>query len=257
MSLLKEIIMNKKVEVQQQKNIMPEARLMAKKFPKTRDFISAINKRNNISIIAELKKMSPSAGIIRENFNLIEIAKIYQDNGASALSLLTDRQFFGGDMSQIEEVKKKVMLPILRKDFIIDEYQIYQSRWLGADAILLIARILSVNELNRFILLAKKLELACVIEIHTLRELKKVLLTNAEIIGINNRDLETLKVDINNSLQLIKKIPNCYVTISESGIKNRHDVERLSNAGFDGLLIGETLLKANDIGAKLNKLLAV
>ena len=254
MSILESIISYKKEEVQKRKVTLPLEELKHENSPNPRDFKSALEKES-ISIIAEIKRMSPSAGMIREDFNHLQIAKIYEENGASAVSVLTDNKFFGGTDDYLIEIKKEINLPVLRKEFVIDEYQIYESRWLGADAILLIARILTRDEIDRFISLAKELGMACLVEVHTLSELKDVLSTSSEIVGINNRNLDTLAVDIKTSLELKRLVPNGYITVSESGIKNRGDVLKLQRSGFDGVLVGETLMRTKKIGDKLKELL--
>ncbi len=254
MSLLDEIISCKKMEVEEIKKILSFNMISSKDLPEIRDFKKALE-REGISIIAEIKSSSPSAGIIIKNMNHIGIAKLYKDNGAAAVSVLTDKKFFGGNNNHIKAIKKEISLPILRKDFIIDEYQIYESRYIGADAILLIARILTPEQIEQFIQTAKKLGLYCLVEIHKPDELEKVLITTAEIIGINNRDLDTLQINLNNSLRIKKMIPSAYLCVSESGIKKREDILKLERAGFDGVLIGETLLKNSSPGDKLKKLL--
>lgn len=253
MSILESIISYKKEEVQKRKLTLPLERIKHENFPNPRDFKSAFEKKT-ISIIAEIKRMSPSAGMIREDFNHVQIAKIYEENGASAVSVLTDNKFFGGTNDYLIEIKKEINLPVLRKEFVIDEYQIYESRWLGADAVLLIARILTHDEIDRFISLAKELGMACLVEVHTPSELKDVLSTSSEIVGINNRNLDTLAVGIKTSLELKRLVPKGYITVSESGIKNRGDVLRLQKSGFDGVLVGETLMRTKKIGDKLKEL---
>lgn len=254
MNLLRKIVLRKKEEVERRKRSLSIDMLRSKDLPLMRDFKGALE-RKGISIIAEIKKSSPSAGIIRENFDPVQIAKIYEENEACAISILTDRNFFGGNPEYIMAVKKELSLPILRKDFIVDEYQIYESRYIGADAILLIARILTSEQISRFIQTAKNLGLSCLVEVHKLDELEKALSSNTEIIGINNRDLDTLQVDIGISLRLKRMIPDGYINISESGIKRRGDVLKLQKAGFDGILIGEALLRAENPGSKLHELL--
>ena len=198
--------------------------------------------------------MSPSAGFIRRDFNPIQLAKTYEENGARAISVLTDARYFGGSIDDILEVKITVNVPILRKEFIIDEYQIYESRFMGCDAVLLIAGILTSVQLKRFISIAREIGLACLIEVHKKNEIEEVLTTGAEIIGINNRNLDTLRVDIVTSLKLKRVIPEHYITVSESGIRTRRDVRRLEESGFHALLIGETLMKAEEPGNKLREL---
>lgn len=254
MSLLERIVSYKKEEVKKRKSIISVETLKSGNLPKTRNFKSALEKEG-ISIIAEIKRMSPSAGIIREDFDSTKIARTYEENGASAISVLTDRKFFGGSIDYVMAVKKAMNLPILRKEFIIDEYQIYESRYIGADAILLIARILTPAELDRFISIAKELGLTCLVEVHTRNELEEVLSTKTEIIGLNNRDLDTLQIDIKTSLKLKKIIPKGYVTVSESGIKTRAHVVELQETGFNAILVGETLMRAKKSGDKIRELL--
>lgn len=253
MNLLERIVSYKREEVEKRKSIMSAETLKRRKFLAVRDFKSVLEKEG-LSIIAEIKRMSPSAGIIREDFNPTQIARTYEENGASAISVLTDRKFFGGSNDYVFAVKKEVTLPILRKEFIIDEYQIYESCHIGADAILLIARILTPVELDRFISIAKELGLACLVEIHTRDELGRVLSTITDIIGINNRDLDTFQTDIKTSLELKKLIPDRYITVSESGIKTREDVLKLEEAGFDAVLVGETLMRTKKSEDKLREL---
>jgi len=253
MNILDKIIDNKRLEVERKKKVLPLETIENARFSETRNFKASIEKRE-ISIIAEIKRISPSSGIIRKDFDLIKIAKEYESNGASAISVLTDGKFFGGSNKHIELIKNEVNLPILRKDFIIDEYQIYESRCIGADAVLLIAKILSVREMERFISIAKKLGLACLVEVHTEDELERVFSTNSDIIGINNRNLESLRVEIETSLSLKRIIPEEYITVSESGIKRREDVVKLEDAGFDAVLVGEALMKAKNPSDKLREL---
>lgn len=254
MNLLEKIVSYKREEVKKRKSVVPVETLQSGNLLETRDFKSALE-REGMSIIAEVKRMSPSAGVMREDFDPARIARTYEKNGASGISVLTDQKFFGGSDAFLIEIKKEVTLPLLRKEFIVDAYQIYESRVLGADAVLLIARILPPAELGRFVSVAKELGLASLVEVHTGDELAGVLSTEAEIIGINNRDLDTLRVDIRNSLKLKRMIPGGVVTVSESGIKTREDVLKLEEAGFDALLVGETLMRSEESGEKLKELL--
>jgi indole-3-glycerol phosphate synthase len=253
-TILEKIVTFKKVETEKRKRFAPLKSFIDKIPEERRDFKGAL-KKGDISIIAEIKRMSPSSGILRENFDHVSIAKEYEANGASAISILTDSKFFWGKNLFVNEVKKEVAIPILRKEFIIDEYQIYESAYLGADAILLIARIIELEQLERYIILANRLGLSALVEVHSKNELQKVLSTSAEIIGINNRNLETFQASIDNSINLKKMIPDKYITVSESGIKIREDIQKLEEAGFDAVLIGEILMKQKDIGKKLKELL--
>jgi len=218
------------------------------------DFKGAISNAR-CSIIAEVKRSSPSKGRIREEFNPVQIATIYQDNGAHAVSVLTDEAFFEGKAQYLSEIKKSIDLPLLRKDFVIDAYQIYETRILGGDALLLIAGLLEQGQLQEYIELSTTLGLAPLVEIHTQEELDKALAAGAEIIGINNRDLKTFSTDIKTTLKLTPLIPTDKIVVTESGINTREDIEQLMEAGIHCFLIGEALMRAEDIGGKLRKLL--
>lgn len=222
----------------------------------TRDFKSAI-KRNgeNIKLIAEIKKASPSKGVIRKDFDLIEIASIYDKKNVSAISVLTEEDYFQGHLSYIKVVKDITSKPILRKDFIFDEYQIYESSVNHADAILLIAAILNKNQAKEYMHIAKELGLYVLFEVHDEDDLEKALFINADIIGINNRNLKTLKIDLTNTLRLRKDIPEGKIVVSESGIGSRDDVIRLIEAKVDAMLIGTSLMRAEDIGKKIDELM--
>ena len=215
---------------------------------------TVLKRENRIKFIAEVKKASPSAGIIREDFNYINIAREYEAGGASAISVLTDKEFFKGDIKYLSEIKETVSLPALRKDFIIDPYQIYEARAAGADLVLLIARILAKEEIDAFLALSHELGMECLVEVHDNDELEKVLETEAAIIGINNRNLDTFKTNLDTTLQLRHRIPEGKIVVSESGIKTRADVLALEEAGIDAILIGETLMRSRDISQKIKEL---
>ncbi|MBM2834746.1 MAG: trpC [Candidatus Brocadiaceae bacterium] len=259
MTILDEIYKHKLSEVAEDKRRVSLETLkeQCKKKQKARSFGAALKSNTNIRIIAEIKKASPSLGIIREDFNPVEIARIYEASDAAAISVLTDEKFFQGNLSYLTDVKKSVNLPILRKDFIIDSYQIYEARSAGADAILLIAALLSKEEIQRYLELAGELDMDCLVEVHSEAELKKVLQTNAHIIGINNRDLATFKTDLETTVRLRPMIPAEKIVVSESGIKSRTDVEKLMKEGVDAILVGETLMKSDDISSKLRELLGI
>ncbi len=213
-----------------------------------------LKKDNRIKFIAEVKKASPSAGIIREDFNYINIAKEYEAGGASAISVLTDKEFFKGDIKYLSEIKETVSLPVLRKDFIIDPYQIYEARAAGADLVLLIARILTKEKIDTFLTLSHGLGMECLVEVHDNDELEKVLESEVAIIGINNRNLDTFETNLETTLQLCYRIPEDKIVVSESGIKTRADVLILEKAGIDAILIGETLMRSKDISQKIKEL---
>ena len=203
-------------------------------------------KNKDFAFICEIKKASPSKGVIVEDFPYIDIAQEYEKAGASAISVLTEPNFFKGNDRFLREISDMVNIPVLRKDFIIDEYQIYQAKLINADAILLICAILDETTLNRFLNLAKSLKLSCLVETHNENEIKKALNSGAEIIGINNRDLKTFTVDINTSLKLRRYIPKNKILISESGIKNAQDIKKLKDNDFNGALIGESMMLSKD-----------
>jgi indole-3-glycerol phosphate synthase len=254
--ILQKIVDNKREEVARQKEILPlgELRQMLADRPPTRDFEGAIRNRD-CAVIAEVKRSSPSKGLIREDFNPIEIAGIYADNGASAISILTERKFFGGNAAYVPQIGSVVGLPLLRKDFIIDPYQINETRVLGADALLLIARLLEAGELRDFIGLASELGLAALVEVHDEADLEKAVSSGARIVGINNRDLATFRTDLDVSIRLARRIPKGITVVSESGIDSRGDIEKLMEAGIHAFLVGESLMREKDVGKKLRELL--
>lgn len=255
--ILDKIIAHKKIEVEEQKRFQPLDEIKRKllNINEFRNFQRAISHSGRINLIAEIKKASPSKGIIREDFNPSAIAKIYEQNGASAISVLTDNEFFKGDLSYLKVVRSVTLaLPILRKDFIIDEYQVYQSRLAGADAILLIAAVLDLPILTNLISIAKSIGLDCLVEVHTQDELEKVLNTDACIIGINNRDLNTFQTNIQTTAKLMQLIPDDKIVVSESGISSKDDVKFLQKCGVQAMLIGESLMTSNDIALKIKQL---
>ncbi len=209
-------------------------------------FFEECLRSKDFSFICEIKKASPSKGIIVEDFPYTDIAQEYEKAGASAISVLTEPNFFKGNDRFLREIADVVNIPVLRKDFIIDEYQIYQAKSIGADAILLICAILDENTLRNFINIATDLKLSCLVESHNEEEIKKAINCGAKIFGINNRDLKTFSVDINTSLELRNFVPKDKILISESGIKNSQDVKMLKNAGFNGILIGESMMLSKD-----------
>jgi indole-3-glycerol phosphate synthase len=218
-------------------------------------FRKNISRKGHINLIAEIKKSSPSKGIIRADFNPLKIALTYQAAGASAISILTDERFFDGKLEYVTMVKERVTLPILRKDFIIDEYQVYESAASGADAILLIAHILTQEELNRYFDIARELGMDVMVEVHNEEEIEKALNSPATIIGINNRDLMNFNVDISVTQRLIHLIPENKIIVSESGIETYEQVMFLKSLGVNAVLIGETFMKAKNIGEKIRELM--
>ncbi len=259
MTILDEIYKHKLSEVAENKKRIPTEVLKEniKEEQGTRPFGATLKSNTNITIIAEIKKASPSLGIIRKDFNPVEIARLYESSGAAAISVLTDEKFFQGKLSYLTEVKKSIHLPVLRKDFIVDPYQIYEARSAGADAILLIATLLSKEEIQHFLELAEGMSMDCLVEVHSESELKNVLQTSANIIGINNRDLATFKIDLETTFLLRPMIPAGKIVVSESGIKSREDIVTLIKKGIDAVLVGETLMKTANIPAKLHELLGI
>jgi len=254
---LKEIIFKKKERILLAKQQLSEEELKIRvlSLPPTRHFIEAINKPHVISLIAEIKKQSPSRGIIRQEFAPLDIAKIYQDAGVQAISVLTEEDFFAGNISYINEIKNQVELPILRKDFILEPYQVYESRFYGADAILLIAELLSKDKLAQLLQLADNLSLDYLVEVHTDKELKKVLSLKIPLIGINNRDLHTLEVDPKTTEKLFILMPKDKIVVVESGIKTSQDVLFLKILGVKAVLIGEAFMEASDIKRKVEEVM--
>ena len=218
-------------------------------------FKKNISRPHHMNLIAEIKKASPSKGILRGDFNPVKIAMTYQANGAGAISVLTDERFFEGRLEYIKKIKEDITLPVLRKDFIIDEYQIYESVAAGADAILLIAELLSANELNGFYNLATSLGLEVLMEAHNEEDVEKVLATEASIIGINNRDLHSFKVDLSVTQKLIRLLPQNKVKVSESGIRSYEDVMFLKSLGVNAVLVGEAFMEADDIAGKMREIM--
>ncbi|WP_342764139.1 indole-3-glycerol phosphate synthase TrpC [uncultured Methanobrevibacter sp.] len=208
---------------------------------------------DEISIIAEVKRASPSKGMIAEDFDYVFIAKDYEDAGASAISVLTEPYFFKGSNDYLKEISENVSIPILRKDFIIDEYMIWEAKAIGASAVLLIVSILSIVELKKFLDLAHDLGLSAIVEAHDGNEIRTALNVGAEIIGVNNRDLTDFSVDIENSISLRRCVSGDVVFISESGIKTPEDVRRLKENDVDAVLIGETLMKCDDKKAMISE----
>ena len=256
-SILETIVNHKFKELNQDQLRLPFVELKAKlkDQPPTRNFGSALSAPNGINLIAEVKKKSPSKGVLREDFDPVAIAKTYAKAGASAVSVLTDAQFFDGRLAHLTAIREAVDRPLLRKDFTIDAYQIYQARLAGADAILLIVAILALTQLREFIQIARSLNLASLVEVHTEEELALALQADAEIIGVNNRNLETFETDIATTFRLIKSIPSDKLVVSESGIYTREDVAALGEAGVNAILVGESLMRSPNIERKITELL--
>jgi indole-3-glycerol phosphate synthase len=217
------------------------------------DFKAAVDVRDG-AIIAEIKRSSPSRGRIREDFDHLAIARIYEGNGAAAISVITEHRYFEGQASFLLDIREKIGIPLLRKDFVVDPYQIYETILFGGDALLLIARILEFQQLRDFIDLSSEVGLATLVEIHDEDDLEKALSAGARIIGINNRDLATFEVDLGTSLRLAPLVPEGVTVVSESGIRSRNDIERLMEAGIRAFLVGEALMMEGNIARKVREL---
>ncbi len=249
--ILNSIIEEKKKEVEAAKKKIPQRDLIEQIrgrqiCPKPHFFKHSLAKHNHIHQSAEVKKASPSAGVLREDFDPLKIALTYEANGASAISVLTDEKFFQGHISHLEKIKKNVYIPVMRKDFIIDEYQIYESILKGADAALLIADLLTKEELRAFIAVGIENKFDFLTEVHSEEDVAKALAAGCDIIGINNRDLHTFKVDVHATARLVKLIPREKIIVSESGIRTRENISYLRSLGVDAVLIGEVFMRSDD-----------
>jgi indole-3-glycerol phosphate synthase len=257
MTVLDEIVASKRREVQSARLRLPLAELQARAAvaPPVRDFRLALAGPGPIRLIAEIKKASPSAGVLRPEFDPVAIARIYERHGASCLSVLTDTPYFHGRLEDLAGVRARAAIPLLRKDFLIDDYQVVEARSAGADAVLLIAEILDDDSLHRLLNLARSLGMSALVEFHDAANLPRVLASGADLIGINNRDLRDFHTDLECTLRLRDQIPHHIVLLSESGIRDRRDVERLEAAGVSAILVGESLLRAPDVGLAVERLL--
>ncbi|MCU0666640.1 MAG: indole-3-glycerol phosphate synthase TrpC [Candidatus Omnitrophica bacterium] len=272
---LKNIVAQKKqrLELSKQQVTLEALNEKIAQIPPARNFLEAINKPKQISLIAEIKKASPSAGVIREDFNHLDIARVYQETGVQAVSVLTEEDFFQGSLVYLEEVKNTVQVAVLRKDFIFDPYQVYESRAWGADAVLLIADLLTKDILIQLVQVACQLGMSCLVEVHDEKELKKILnlkvpypqqaikVKNAPklvnfAIGINNRNLHSLEVDFKTTEKLFPLIPKDRVVVVESGIKSRQDIMFLKILGAQAVLIGEAIMRAPNIRAQIEELMS-
>jgi len=256
--ILDEILAYKKEFVAEAKRRVPleEVRSTTGAAPPVRPFIRALQpSAATIRVIAEIKKSSPSMGIIRPDFDPVSIARRYEECGAAAISMLTDEKYFAGSLEHLRAVRASVSLPILRKEFIIDEYQVWEARAAGADAILLIAAILSDAEIEAFHTLSQKMGMASLVEVHTEAELRRALKIKPLLIGINNRNLGDFSVDIRQSARLRPLIPEGICVVSESGIKTTSDVMFLKSLGIHAILVGETLMRAHDPGIAMKALI--
>ncbi len=257
--ILDQIVADNRLELEARKRNFPLAELqrVVLEQPLPLDFASAL-RGECIQLIAEVKKASPSKGIIRPDFKPVEIAQTYASNGASAISVLTEPKYFQGNLNHLKDISNALgnkRLPLLRKDFLYDPYQVYESRAYGAESLLLIVAILTPEKLRELLGLSHELNMNCLVEVHNEAELKIALRSGARIIGINNRDLKTFTVDLATTERLRPLIPPDRIVVSESGIKNRSDMENMRKWRVDAVLIGESLVSAPDIAAKMKELL--
>jgi indole-3-glycerol phosphate synthase len=255
--VLADIVATKRTEVEQRQQQVPLAELqaMVKDLPPTRDFLGALRGGPPLRLIAEVKKASPSAGLIRPDFDPVQIARAYAAGGATCLSVLTDKQYFQGDLAYLQLIREQVPLPLLRKDFVIDPYQIYEARVAGADAVLLIAECLTAGQLRDYYQLGRSLNLAVLSELHDAANLDAILDSGTELIGVNNRDLRTFHVDTQQTLRIRAQVPRDRVLVGESGVKDRALVLEWQAAGVDAMLVGETLMRQADLTIAVRELL--
>jgi indole-3-glycerol phosphate synthase len=256
-TILDRIVAYKRDEIAASRSRLPDAELQRRlrDARPVRDFRAALLRGPGVQVIAEVKKSSPSAGLIRADFDPVAIARTYADNGAACISVLTDERSFQGKLSDLEQVCAAVPVPVLRKDFLLDRYQVLEARAAGADCVLLIAEILPGDELRRLLEQAHELGLQALVELYDADNLPRVLGAGAKLVGINNRDLRTMKVRLEHTIELAAHVPADVCLVGESGIKGRQDVQRLGAAGVKAVLVGETLMRSSDIGASLRELI--
>jgi indole-3-glycerol phosphate synthase len=256
-NILDNIVATKREEVRRAKAALPEAELRRQlsDAPPVRDFFAPLAAGGQVKLIAEIKKASPSKGVIRADFDPVAIARTYQAHGASCLSVLTDEQYFQGSLEYLRKVRQAIQIPVLRKDFILDSYQLLEARAAGADAVLLIAECLDDCSLRKLHNEALELGMTPLVEFYEPQNLPRVLAAGATLVGVNNRDLKSFQVDLGHSLRLRPQIPAECVFVSESGIDSRADVLRLQEAGIEAMLVGESLMREADIGRAVNRLL--
>ncbi|MBP8131304.1 MAG: indole-3-glycerol phosphate synthase TrpC [Candidatus Hydrogenedentes bacterium] len=256
--VLDEIIAHKREEVISRKAAVPQEELeeRIKTLGPPRDFRAAL-RRDGISLIAEIKRASPSRGDILPGVDAVELGALYELSGARAISVLTDSRYFQGSLNDLTAVRQHVRVPCLRKDFVVDAYQVYEARAAQADAVLLIVRILTPEELGAFLAVTRELGMHALVEAHNADEIARAIQARAHIIGINNRDLDTLEVDFETTLRLKRRVPGGHVLVSESGIHAREQVKQLEAGGVDAILVGESLMTSADIQAQIRNLLGL
>lgn len=256
-TVLDKIVATKRTEIDRVRAAVPEEELRAQlaDAPPVRDFFAALAAGPPIRLIAEVKKASPSAGVIRADFEPVSIAKIYETHGASCISVLTDESYFQGHLDYLRRIRASIGLPVLRKDFVLDTYQVLEARAAGADAVLLIAECLDDCNLRKLFNAICELGMTPLVELYEPENLQRVFDAGATLIGINNRNLHTFEVDLAHTIRMRELVPDECVLVGESGIKTHADVERLQSAGVDAILVGESLMREPDIGAAVNALL--
>lgn len=256
-TILSRIVESRRAEVARRRRIVPETvlRIAAGKADAPRDFAGALT-RNQINVIAEIKKASPSAGVLRHVFEPAALARAFERAGAAALSVLTEEENFQGALAHLRDARAAVELPALRKDFIVDSYQVWEARAANADSFLLIAAALDDAALADLLAFGRELGMEALVEVHTAEELRRALAVRARIVGVNNRNLHTLEVRLETSLELVEMIPDDQTAVSESGLRSPEDLRKLRAAGFDAFLIGESLMREADPGAALGRLIA-
>ena len=256
-TVLDRIVEARRAEVAHRRKSVPETvlRIAVKNADPVRDFAGALT-RPQTNVIAEIKKASPSAGVLREDFDPASLARGYEAAGAAAISVLTEEAHFQGALAHLRDARKATSLPVLRKDFIVEPWQVWEARAANADTFLLIVAALSPTALQELLVLGRELAMEPLVEVHTRKELDTALAAGARIVGVNNRNLHTLEVRVDTSLELIESIPDECIAVSESGLRTSQDLTRLRAAGFDAFLIGEHFMREADPGAALGRLLA-
>ena len=256
-NILDEIVAHKRIEIESARRQRPESELeaLANEAPAVRDFRGSLAAADHIGLIAEVKRASPSAGTIREDFQPVDVARIYQRHGASCISVLTDQRYFQGQLADLTAVRAAVSIPVMRKDFILDRYQVLEARAAGADCVLLIAECLEPDQMSELYTAIRQLGMQALIEIYDPDNLQPVLELNPDLLGINNRNLKTFVTDLDHTIQLRSQIPDSVLLVSESGIRTQQDVCQLRSSGVQAILVGESLMRATDIGAAVDALM--
>jgi indole-3-glycerol phosphate synthase len=256
-NILHRIVQARLASIAHRKRVLPEVALkiaVEKKVAPPRDFAGALSRTGGINIISELKKASPSRGVIRQEYAPAALAASLEEAGAAALSVLTEEDFFSGSLADLKEASRVTKIPILRKDFIVDPWQVWETRAAGADSFLLIAAILDDSSLRELLDLGRSLKMEALVEVHSRQELERALAAGARIVGVNNRDLRDFQVHVETSLELAEAIPDDRIAVSESGLRSHNDLVRLQLAGFDAFLIGEQVMQSADPGTALREL---